>query len=613
MILKVEQTFQGYIIDTYTGYGSGCTYREVYIAHTPDEEDERYVILTIYSVDDMPKNMNTKSIREFEICSKLTSRAFPKFMAQGWDTVEGKPVAWMTQELVMYHSLDEVLDSHVLDEEHVLDLFCDILDGAVELARMTKNGGHFNICPDTIIVSEMDVDDDRDMQAYLIGLDHASDACTGKTSFDTKTIDPLFRAKETYLGRFSTVSDVYSLGMLLAYMFCRDFPFNCKEQSCERNILDAVAKKELPDTIPDGLKSIIYKAVSPNAAKRYASMYALRKAIREYRGEDVTDRTGTEEWMTVDDEEATSENRQSTGMETPHVKVEFSKKQGNGFKDVAGMDVLKNKLRRNFVDVITHKDLARQFVINVPSMILFGPPGTGKTYISMRLAEECGMECSVINPSDLGSIYVHGSQKMIRELFDKAAKKAKKNGKGVLLIFDEFDALCPQRTPEDQNNQSGEVAELLAQLNNSHERNIYVIGTTNCLDRIDKAIMRKGRIDEVVYVGLPDENCRKQLFEYELTQRPHEENIDFNALVKMTDGFSPSDIAYLVKESARNSFEASLKNEGQEVVKISQSMLEEVIRASHPSVSRMDVTRYERMRDELNNSWKPERRIGYRF
>jgi SpoVK/Ycf46/Vps4 family AAA+-type ATPase len=81
----------------------------------------------------------------------------------------------------------------------------------------------------------------------------------------------------------------------------------------------------------------------------------------------------------------------------------------------------------------------------------------------------------------------------------------------------------------------------------------------------------------------------------------------------MTDGFSPSDIAYLVKESARNSFEASLKNEGQEVVKISQSMLEEVIRTSHPSVSRMDITRYERMRDELNNSWKPERRIGYRF
>jgi transitional endoplasmic reticulum ATPase len=232
----------------------------------------------------------------------------------------------------------------------------------------------------------------------------------------------------------------------------------------------------------------------------------------------------------------------------------------------------------------------------------------------MRLAEECGMECSIINPSDLGSIYIHGSQSMIKELFEKAKKKGEKNGKGVLLILDEFDALCPQRTSEDNNNQSGEVAEFLVQLNNCGERKVYVIGTTNCIDRIDKAVMRKGRIDNIIYIGMPDENCREQLFEYELKKRPHDENIDIKTLAQMTEGFTSSDISFLVKESARNSFEASLQTEDKHVVKISQDILEHVIQNTRPSVSSDEVNRYEKMRDEFErgrNSHRPH--VGFRL
>jgi transitional endoplasmic reticulum ATPase len=340
-------------------------------------------------------------------------------------------------------------------------------------------------------------------------------------------------------------------------------------------------------------------------AKSFECLSEDSKTKLEKEGKDILNNLGM-------DKDNTSQGQGQP--QQPHVTVSIGVREGDGFKAVAGMDDLKQRLRRDFVDIVSNKELAKQFVIESSSMILYGPPGTGKTYIAMRLAEECGMECSVINPSDLGSIYIHGSQSMIKELFEKAKKKGEKNGKGVLLILDEFDALCPQRTPEDSNNQSGEVAEFLVQLNNCSERKVYVIGTTNCIDRIDKAVMRKGRIDNIIYIGMPDENCREQLFEYELKKRPYDENIDIKALAKMTEGYTSSDISFLVKESARNSFEASLQTEDKHIVKISQDVLELVIRNTRPSVSSDEVRRYEKMRDEFERRRSSHRpHVGFRL
>lgn len=113
---------------------------------------------------------------------------------------------------------------------------------------------------------------------------------------------------------------------------------------------------------------------------------------------------------------------------------------------------------------------------------------------------------------------------------------------------------------------------------------------------------------------MPDERCREQLFEYELKKRPHEGNIDITKLAKMTDGFTSSDISFLVKESARRSFEASLQTEDKHVVKISQEILELVIRNSRPSVSSDEVSRYEKMRDEFERGCGSRRpRVGFRL
>jgi len=165
---------------------------------------------------------------------------------------------------------------------------------------------------------------------------------------------------------------------------------------------------------------------------------------------------------------------------------------------------------------------------------------------------------------------------------------------------------------EDHGHQAGEVAELLAQLNDCVEKNVYVIGTTNRLDAIDPGVLRHERMDSVIFFNIPDIECREKLFEIELQKRPHEDNINIEELARQTEGFTSSDISYIVKETARNAFEECLMRGDKHVVKISERMLKEVISATRPSVTRDDVRRYEKMRDDYLKHDKNERpRIGF--
>ena len=132
----------------------------------------------------------------------------------------------------------------------------------------------------------------------------------------------------------------------------------------------------------------------------------------------------------------------------------------------------------------------------------------------------------MVKPSDIGSIYVHGSQGMIADVFSKAESRSP-----VILCFDEFDAMVPARSmTENSPNQANEVNEFLVQLNNCAERGIYVLAMTNRPDMIDRAVLRKGRIDELIYVPLPDREARKGVFSIGLDGRICSGDIDCDRL-----------------------------------------------------------------------------------
>jgi transitional endoplasmic reticulum ATPase len=261
-----------------------------------------------------------------------------------------------------------------------------------------------------------------------------------------------------------------------------------------------------------------------------------------------------------------------------------------GFDAIAGMDELKDALSDEVLGPLRNPEKYRAYGLTIPNgMLLYGPPGCGKTFISERFAEEAGLEFKKIVPSNLASIYVHGSQEKIGQLFSEARQLAP-----CILFFDELDALLPKRDGIGVNpGAASEVNEFLAQMNNASEAGVFIMGATNRPHLIDLAVMRTGRLDKKIYVGPPDHAARKAMFILYLSHRPTDVSIDFDELAHRTDKRVSSDIKYIVDEASR----AALRKD----VDISQSILLAAIDGTKPSVSHEEINRYEAMKASMNS------------
>lgn len=517
----------------------------------------------------------------------------------------------------------EAVEKKILSERDYLYVIYLLTIMLKKIFNETNGGGHFNVNLDTVKVLK---EEGKEVKVELEGAENGHEACHGKPDFDTEVLNPCFLAPESFLGRFSSASDVYALGILLAYMRYGTYPFGINE-SMERSKILAIVKSSDPDIdMLSRVDLLISKSIRKNASDRFKdvedlgialvqqldiempncfSCFSVGKKKRKI-GDGIRHGNG----CVMEKKEKTDD---ALSSQVPGFNAVIKEREGDGFRDVAGMEDIKKMLQRDFVEIVSHRELAKEFGIMPSNMLFFGAPGTGKTYISMKLAEECGMAFCVVKPSDVGSIWAHGSVSIVKDLFKKAEARAKENERGCILLIDEMDSVCSRREAFQGNEHlANEVAEWLTQLNDCVEKNVFVIGTTNCIERIDKAIIRHGRIDQVLYIGLPDISCRKQLFELELSKRPHDEDIDMEELARLTEGYTSGDISFMVKETARNAFEECLKRDRGTIVKISETMLRNVIKMTRPSVSHDDVRRYEKMRDEFVNHNKNDRpRIGF--
>ena len=290
--------------------------------------------------------------------------------------------------------------------------------------------------------------------------------------------------------------------------------------------------------------------------------------------------------------------------ESPN-KTDFEIKRGggNGFRDIAGMEELKTYLSQRVIFVIKNKEKVEKYKLTAPNgMLLYGPPGCGKTFVAEKFAEETGFNFILVKSSDLASSFVHGSQEKIAQLFKQAEKNAP-----IVICFDEFDALVPDRSNPAAQYSAGEVNEFLSQLNNCSQRGIFVVGTTNRPDKIDPAVLRTGRIDKQVYVPLPDKEARKEMFMLHLQGRPYEEgSIDADKLSELSDGFIASDIAYVVNDAAMI---AAFTDQS-----ITEELLETSVKNTHPSL-RVDTLKiYDEIKQKMENTERQNmgrRKIGF--
>jgi hypothetical protein len=230
-------------------------------------------------------------------------------------------------------------------------------------------------------------------------------------------------------------------------------------------------------------------------------------------------------------------------------------KHGQGFERVAGMHALKELLLREVVAPVRNPEPFLRYGLSIPNgILLFGPPGCGKTYIARQLAEELEQTFIEVIPSEIASSYIHQSVLRIREMFESAFEQAPS-----VLFIDEFEALVPARDElgGEQQYKAEEVNEFLAHLSSCAERGVLVIAATNEPEKIDAAVRRTGRIDKLVYVGPPDLEAREEMLGLHLGGRPVAAELDTTALAKELAGFSASDIRFLVDEAARTAMQSN--------------------------------------------------------
>lgn len=399
-------------------------------------------------------------------------------------------------------------------------------------------------------------------------------------------------ASERFFGDGSTRSDLFSAGVVLYKLIFGIMPWetNIAGMTLQEQVQAIVEKRNGPLALPNiqilemdnDLLKVMVKALAPDPNQRFATAQEFLHAI--------------ERKIEID-----APPISMTRVNQTEEKSKMQPKHGNGFADVAGMSEIKAIMQKKIINILKDPEKAERFKIQIPNgMLLYGPPGCGKSFIAEKFAEEAGYNYVFIKSSDLASIYVHGSQEKIGTLFDEARKNAP-----TILNFDEFEALVPNRSKINNSSESGEVNEFLSQMNNCGKDRIFVIASSNRPDLIDPAILRKGRMDKVIFIPVPDKEARQGIFEIHMKDRPASDDIDFARLADMTENFVASDIAYIVNDAATRAFEDD--------VEITQALLEEVIKENNPSVSPNDLKSYEAMRKKMEASGvEPERRrIGF--
>lgn len=531
-----------------------------------------------------------------EVCELMSqTKAMPSVMEHGVINVNCIDYKFMVRESVDGVKLSELLDMGITYTwEEAVPIVMQVLAALAVLHR--KGIFHNDVNPGNVILD--------DFTATIIGLSHLSPETRGRINFVTKDLNPWYMAPETFRRRFNAKTDIFSTGALLYRLLFGIEPWRTPDmevssvselREVRRIPVDEICDRNPNRQLEDHQKLILARMLAQDYEDRYASVEEVMEVLAvgdSKKG--IFDSRVAEKYGGLPLVEKTIGEESS-------VAAENDQKAGNGFADVAGLENVKTLLTDEVMFVLKNPEKAKQYRLKAPNgMLFYGPPGCGKTYVAEKFAQESRLNFVMIKASDLGSIYIHGTQGKIKELFDDAAAKAP-----TVLCFDELDGMVPDRSKVTSEGAAGEVNEFLSQLNNCSDRGIFVIGTTNRPNMIDPAILRSGRMDHLIYIPMPDAEARKELFRIHLLGRPQAEDIDLDDLAGLTEGYVASDIELIVNKTA---LVAAKKD-----VPLSQELLKERIPMIRKSVSESDRETYEAVRQQMESKPKREerRRIGF--
>lgn len=287
----------------------------------------------------------------------------------------------------------------------------------------------------------------------------------------------------------------------------------------------------------------------------------------------------------------------ATPAEDKKSQIKAEKKSDISFDDVAGLEEVKDEVRYKVLEPLKNPELAKLYNIEPGAKILlYGPPGTGKTFIARAIAGEVDAEFYAVNCQDLISKWMGESSKKLDEIFETALKNER-----AIIFFDEFDSVASKRG-DGTDGADGEMARFVATFltkvdgfkKSQTNKMLLLIAATNRPWALDSAMLRGGRFDTHIYVGVPDQAARQFLINKVFQGLPMDEDVDLEKLAWALEGYGGGDITAICnKIKGKTYMRASKLGVAQN---ITRDDCNSILLTAHNVITAEDITNFEKFR-----------------
>ena len=524
------------------------------------------------------------NLLEIEFLKLIKHPNIVSYKDSGEIIFEGKKFGFLVLDFVAGETLAEKITREKISSLYDLkQITSAVLNGLNYLHSLPDPIIHNEITPQNVM---LDLSGDI-LQAKIIDFGFARSFHQSSKAFSRDGLNLNYVASECFNNFYSPQSDLFSVGALMYHLLYAMPPwfkdiskFKADRTKAEDVILEERKKTlSFPEVSADivdfeeSILRVIKKALQQDPANRFQSANEFRQALN---GE-------------IEDEVEDVDTVQKVKFEEKdEKKIKTQKAKGKGFDAIAGMKELKAQLQLDVIDALHKPEEYARYGVTIPNgMLLYGPPGCGKTFFAKHFAEEVGFNFMLATPSTLKSKWVNATQENIAKMFQDAEKNAP-----TIIFIDEINELLPNRDSDVHEMSKSAVNEMLAQMDRTGEKGIFIIGATNYPDMIDPAMLRAGRLDKKFYLPPPDFEARKVMFEMYLKNRPLDLGIDYDKLSTLTANYVSSDIDFLVNEASR----LALKEKS----RITMTILTNTIKATKPSVPLHELQKYEAVRAKMN-------------
>lgn len=532
------------------------------------------------------------NIIEVEIAKQCNHHNLCKYIDSDITIIKGRQWAYLVNEYISGETLSQkIIRDGELDVYSIKQVVIYVLSALKYLHSLPYPIVHNEVTIQNVLLNLAgDIEDLK-----LIDYGHARylDKQLSKPDIDTSNI--FYLAPECFSGILQIQSDLYSVGVLIYQLLYGKLPwfidlsrFNNNEERIYAVLEERTKKLDIPNInkfeLDNQLINCMIKALSYDTEDRFQSADDFLKGIN---GE-----------LKVEKQSTKKKILSNSPNETKQKKT--SKKAGEGFAAIAGMDELKNQLREEVIEPLHHPEEYKRYGVTIPNgMLLYGPPGCGKTFFAKHFAEEVRFNFMCITPATLKSRYVNATQENIAKMFKEAEEKAP-----TIIFIDEINELVPNRESDVHEMSRSAVNEMLAQMDRTGEKGIFIIGATNYPHTIDPAILRAGRLEKKYYIGIPDAKARKALFELYLKNRPYDFGLDYEELAKLTTNYVSADIQLIVNDASRIALKLHSK--------ITMDLLRAAIQKTHPSLSLNELEKYKNIKAQMDGKTPNKRHIGFK-